>query len=167
MRHLKFANLQAPRVTWWWDWFLLLEQIDIPSSRKWIGGEKEMFYFETQCGCFVLKHVSPTLLEAVWAFDKFSAGGSASDTDKEPLSSLLCSLSSYRSGGATTTLSLLPSANKQAVAYGTRGKVELLLCMTCSICLMIAREMIWWYSFSPPLMPCPFEYHLSISIFLL
>lgn len=45
----------------WWDWFLSPEQIDSPSSRNWIGGEKEMLYFETQCGYFVWKCVSPTL----------------------------------------------------------------------------------------------------------
>lgn len=68
-------------VTWWWDWFLLPEQIDSHSPRKWIGGEKGMFYFEMQCGCFVLKRVSPTVSEGIWVFHKFSADGSASDTD--------------------------------------------------------------------------------------
>lgn len=46
-------------------------------------------------------------------------------------------------------LSLLPCANKQAVAYGTWGKVELMLCITCSICLMLVREMSFDVHFLP------------------
>lgn len=46
-------------------------------------------------------------------------------------------------------LSLLPCANKQPVAYGTWGKVELMLCITCSICLMLVREMIFDVHFLP------------------
>lgn len=166
MHHLKFAIFQASWVTWWWDWFLLPEQIDSHSPRKWIGGEKEMFYFEMQCGCLVLKRVGPTVSEGICVCHKFSAGGSVSDTDMS-LSSLLCSLSSFLLGGATTTLGLLPCANKQPMAYGAWGKVQLMLRITCSICLMIVREIILWHSFPPPLVPCPCEYHLGISIFLL
>lgn len=91
--------------------------------------------FELQRGCFILKRVSPRLSGWVWAFDKFSAGGSASDSDN-----------------ALQLFALFPQKffiqrchyKPQFVAYGALRKAELMLCITCSICLVIVREMILW-----------------------
>lgn len=163
MHHLKFADFQAPWVTCGGIDFFHQSRLTVPALGIGLEGRKRCFILKLHVAV-LFGNVSVPHFEGVWALTSSLLVG-VHQTLTMPLSSLLCSLSSFPSGCATTTLSLLPCANKQAVAYGTWGKVELMPCRTCSICLMIVREMILWYSFSPS--PKSLWIPLNTLIFLL
>lgn len=123
---LKYASIQTPWVTWYWEWFLWPDQIASQHRVEGSGERAASFY----------NVVYDPLSEWVWGFEMFSG-----DALTMPLSSLLSSHNSFVLWGcAPKTTSLLLCANKQPMVDGAWKHVELMLCRICSIQLLIMRE---------------------------